>query len=147
MEKRAAHMFTYGHENSSRMWFPYIDSYAEPSTWKLESTVDKCMSAVSCGKLVMVFMTPDLQRKTYHHTVSVPVCAPNIAFAIGPFEIYIDTHILPAAAEEHCAIPAIKCSSSMRKRFYILYSTGAEGFLRIVGRKYFALCLIVGCWH
>uniref|UniRef100_A0AAG5D466 Transcription initiation factor TFIID subunit 2 n=1 Tax=Anopheles atroparvus TaxID=41427 RepID=A0AAG5D466_ANOAO len=93
MEERAAHMFTYGHENSSRMWFPCIDSYAEPCTWKLEFTVDKSMTAVSCGELVEVVMTPDLQRKTYHYTVSVPVCAPNIALAVGPFEIYVDPHM------------------------------------------------------
>uniref|UniRef100_A0A182YPI7 Transcription initiation factor TFIID subunit 2 n=1 Tax=Anopheles stephensi TaxID=30069 RepID=A0A182YPI7_ANOST len=93
MEERAAHMFTYGHENSSRMWFPCIDSYAEPCTWKLEFTVDKTMTAVSCGELVEVVMTPDLQRKTYHYVVSVPVCAPNIALAVGPFEIYVDPHM------------------------------------------------------
>uniref|UniRef100_A0A182VCN1 Transcription initiation factor TFIID subunit 2 n=1 Tax=Anopheles merus TaxID=30066 RepID=A0A182VCN1_ANOME len=93
MEERAAHMFTYGHENSSRMWFPCIDSYAEPCTWKLEFTVDKTMTAVSCGELVEVVMTPDLQRKTYHYVLSVPVCAPNIALAVGPFEIFVDPHM------------------------------------------------------
>ncbi|XP_053673216.1 transcription initiation factor TFIID subunit 2 [Anopheles nili] len=93
MEERAAHMFTYGHENSSRMWFPCVDSYSEPCTWKLEFTVDKTMTAVSCGELVEVVMTPDLQRKTYHYTVSVPVCAPNIALAVGPFEIFVDPHM------------------------------------------------------
>lgn len=93
MEERAAHMFTYGHENSSRLWFPCVDSYAEPCTWKLEFTVDKNMTAVSCGELVEVVMTPDLRRKTYHYTVSVPVSAPNIALAVGPFEIYVDPHM------------------------------------------------------
>uniref|UniRef100_A0A182J495 Uncharacterized protein n=1 Tax=Anopheles atroparvus TaxID=41427 RepID=A0A182J495_ANOAO len=38
-------------------------------------------------------MTPDLQRKTYHYTISVPVCAPNIAFVVWPFEIYVDPHV------------------------------------------------------
>lgn len=93
MEEKAAHMFTYGHENSSRLWFPCVDSYAEPCTWKLEFTVDKNMTAVSCGELVEVVMTPDLRRKTYHYTVSVPVSAPNIALAVGPFEIYVDPHM------------------------------------------------------
>ncbi|XP_058065181.1 transcription initiation factor TFIID subunit 2 [Anopheles bellator] len=93
MEERGAHMFTYGHENSSRMWFPCIDSYSEPCTWKLEFTVDKNMTAVSCGELVETVMTPDLRRKTFHYTLSVPVCAPNIALAVGAFEIHVDAHM------------------------------------------------------
>ncbi|XP_049545880.1 transcription initiation factor TFIID subunit 2 isoform X1 [Anopheles darlingi] len=93
MEERGAHMFTYGHENSSRMWFPCIDSYSEPCTWKLEFTVDKNMTAVSCGELLETVMTPDLRRKTFHYSLSVPVCAPNIALAIGAFEILVDPHM------------------------------------------------------
>lgn len=88
-----AHMFTYGHENSSRLWFPCVDSFAEPCTWKLEYTVDEYMTAVSCGELVEVVYTPDLRRKTYHYTLNTPVCAPNIALAVGPFEIYVDPHM------------------------------------------------------
>ena len=89
----SAHMFTYGLENASRLWFPCIDSYAEPCTWKLEFTVDKQLTAVSCGELTEVIMTPDLRRKTFHYVVSVPVSAPNIALAVGPFEIYVDPHM------------------------------------------------------
>ncbi|CAO1304154.1 unnamed protein product [Diamesa hyperborea] len=88
-----AHMFTYGHENSSRLWFPCVDSYAEPCTWKLEFTVDENMTAVSCGDLVEVVMTPDLRRKTFHYVMNTPICAPNIALAVGPFEIYVDPHM------------------------------------------------------
>lgn len=85
-----AHMFTYGHENSSRLWFPCVDSYAEPCTWKLEFTVDERMTAVSCGELIETVMTPDLRRKTFHYVLNTPICAPNIALAVGPFEIYVD---------------------------------------------------------
>lgn len=93
MHELGAHMYTYGHENSSRLWFPCVDSYAEPCTWKLEFTVDENMTVVSCGELVEVMMTQDLRRKTYHYVVSTPVCAPNICLAIGPFEIYVDPHM------------------------------------------------------
>lgn len=89
----ASHMYTYCHENSTRLWFPCIDSYAEPCKWKLEFTVDEHLTAVSCGDLIEVVATPDLRRKTYHYTVSVPVSAPNIALAVGPFEIYVDPHM------------------------------------------------------
>lgn len=89
----ASHMYSYGHENSSRLWFPCIDSYNEPCTWKLEFTVDEDMTAVSCGELTEVVMTPDMRRKTYHYIVNTPVCAPNIAFAVGAFEIYVDPHM------------------------------------------------------
>lgn len=88
-----AHMFTYGHENSSRLWFPCVDSYAEPCTWKLEFTVDEKMTAVSCGDLVEVVMTPDRRCKTFHYVLNTPICAPNIALAVGPFEIYVDPHM------------------------------------------------------
>ncbi|XP_055846855.1 transcription initiation factor TFIID subunit 2 [Episyrphus balteatus] len=89
----SAHMFTYGHENSTRLWFPCVDSFADPCTWKLEFTVDKLLTAVSCGELVEVVMTPDLRRKTFHYSLTTPVSAPNIALAIGPFEIYVDPHM------------------------------------------------------
>lgn len=88
-----AHFFTYGHENSSRLWFPCVDSYAEPCTWKLEFTVDEKMTAVSCGELIETVMTPDLRRKTFHYVLNTPICAPNIALAVGPFEIYVDPHM------------------------------------------------------
>lgn len=88
-----AHMFTYGHENSSRLWFPCVDSYAEPCTWKLEFTVDEKMTAVSCGELIETVMTPDLRRKTFHYVLNTPICAPNIALAVGPFEIFVDPHM------------------------------------------------------
>lgn len=88
-----AHMFTYGHENSSRLWFPCVDSYAEPCTWKLEFTVDEKMTAVSNGELTEVVMTPDLRRKTFHYVVNTPICAPNISLAVGPFEIYVDPNM------------------------------------------------------
>lgn len=91
--ENSSHMFTYGHENSSRLWFPCVDSFAEPCTWKLEFTVDENMTAVSCGELVEVVMSPDLRRKTFHYVLQVPVCAPNIALAVGPFEIYVDPNM------------------------------------------------------
>lgn len=74
-----SHMYTYCHENSSRLWFPCVDSYAEPCNWKLEFTVDEYLTAVSCGELTEIVLTPDLRRKTYHYVISAPVCAPNIA--------------------------------------------------------------------
>ncbi|KAH8369988.1 hypothetical protein KR093_001773 [Drosophila rubida] len=89
----SAHMYTNCYENSSRLWFPCVDSFADPCTWRLEFTVDKNLTAVSCGELVEVVMTPDLRKKTFHYTVSTPVCAPNIALAVGPFEIYVDPHM------------------------------------------------------
>ena len=90
MIEMGAHMYTYGHENSSRLWFPCVDSYAEPCTWKLEFTVDEKMTAVSCGDLIEVVMTPDMRRKTFHYVLNTPVCAPNISLAVGPFEIFVD---------------------------------------------------------
>lgn len=76
-------MFTYQYENSSRLWFPCVDSFAEPCTWRLEFTVDESMTAVSCGDLIEVVYTPDMRRKTFHYMLTTPTCAPNIALAVG----------------------------------------------------------------
>lgn len=94
MAELGAHLFTHADENASRLWFPCVDSFAEPCTWRLEFTVDESMTAVSCGELVEVVRgAPGTKNKTYHYAVSTPVCAPNIALAVGPFEIYVDPHM------------------------------------------------------
>uniref|UniRef100_A0A2C9LKD2 Transcription initiation factor TFIID subunit 2 n=1 Tax=Biomphalaria glabrata TaxID=6526 RepID=A0A2C9LKD2_BIOGL len=90
MAERSAHMFTYSLENQSRLWFPCMDTFSEPCTWKIEVTVDRDMTAISCGDLVGVEFTEDLLEKTYHYFLSTPVAAPNIALAVGPFEILVD---------------------------------------------------------
>lgn len=91
--ERACHLYTYGHENSARLWFPCVDTYSEPCTWKLEITVDASMSAVSSGDLVETIYTHDMKRKTFHYILSIPTAAPNIGLAIGPFEILVDPHM------------------------------------------------------
>lgn len=90
---RGAHLFTCGRENSSRLWFPCIDCFSEVCTWKLEFTVSMYMVAVSVGDLVETIYTSDLRRKTYHYYMSVPTAAPNIAVAVGPFEIFVDPNM------------------------------------------------------
>ncbi|KAK6625989.1 Transcription initiation factor TFIID subunit 2 [Polyplax serrata] len=91
--EKGAHMYSCGHENSSRLWFPCVDSYAEPCTWKLEFTVDEFMTAVSNGDLIEVVYTPDMRRKTFHYLLTTPTCAPNICLAVGPFEIFVDPYM------------------------------------------------------
>lgn len=76
-------MYTNCYENSSRLWFPCVDSFAEPCTWELEFTVDDNMTAVSCGDLVEVVYTPDMRRKTFYYTLNTPASAPTIALAVG----------------------------------------------------------------
>lgn len=93
LAERGAHMFTYCYENSSRLWFPCVDSFAEPCTWRLEFTVDENMTAVSCGDLIEVVYTPDMRRKTFYYGLNVPAAAPNIALAVGPFEIFVDPYM------------------------------------------------------
>ena len=90
MAERAAHMFTCSHENSSRLWFPCVDSYSELCTWKLEFTVDESMTAVASGELLEVVYTPDLKRKTFHYSLNIPTSASCIGFSVGPFEIFPD---------------------------------------------------------
>ncbi len=91
--ERGAHLFTYGYENSSRLWFPCVDTYSEPCTWRMEFTVDANMVAVSCGDLIETVYTQDMKRKTFHYCLSTPTTAPNIALAVGPFEIMVDPYM------------------------------------------------------
>lgn len=93
MAELGAHVFTCSDENASRLWFPCVDSFAEPCTWRLEFTVDESMTAVSCGELIEVARVPGTKNKTYNYVVTTPVCAPNISLAVGPFEIYVDPHM------------------------------------------------------
>ncbi|XP_060578386.1 transcription initiation factor TFIID subunit 2-like [Ruditapes philippinarum] len=105
LAERGAHCFTYRHENSSRLWFPCIDSYAEPCTWKLEFTCDLDMTAVSCGDLLEVIYTTDKRAKTFHYYLSTPTSAPNIALAVGPFEILVDPNMHEVT---HFCLPHLK---------------------------------------
>ncbi|XP_013789329.2 transcription initiation factor TFIID subunit 2-like [Limulus polyphemus] len=105
LAERGAHMFTYGYETSSRLWFPCIDSYSEPCTWNIECTVDACMVAVSSGDLLETVYTSDMKRKTFHYYLSTPTCAPNIALAVGPFEIVVDQHMHEVT---HFCLPHLK---------------------------------------
>lgn len=93
LAESGAHMFTYKYENSSRLWFPCIDSYSEPCTWKLEFTVDSSMTALSCGDLVDTVTSSDMKRKTYLYSLSIPTSAPNIGLAVGPFEVLVDSNM------------------------------------------------------
>lgn len=84
------HMYTYGWGNTSRSWFPCVDSYQEVCTWTIDVTAPSNMTAVSCGELYEQLLTSDGHRRVFMYTVTVPVAAPNIALAVGCFEIYPD---------------------------------------------------------
>ncbi|CAH2285827.1 transcription initiation factor TFIID subunit 2 isoform X1 [Pelobates cultripes] len=93
MAERGAHVFSYGYQNSTRFWFPCVDSYSELCTWKLEFTVDASMVAVSNGDLIETVYTPDMRKKTFHYTLAIPTASPNISLAVGPFEILVDPYM------------------------------------------------------
>lgn len=112
--ERGSHMYTYSYENASRLWFPCIDSFAEPCTWKLEFTVDVSMIAVSCGDLVETIYTPDMRRKTYHYVLNTPASAPNIALAVGPFEVYVDPNMHEVA---HFCLPQLLPSLKVSAKY------------------------------
>jgi transcription initiation factor TFIID subunit 2 len=76
-------MFTSGYANSTRLWFPCVDSFSEPCPWRLEFTVDESMIAVTSGELLEVVYTPDMRRKTFYYQLTVPTAAPHIGLAVG----------------------------------------------------------------
>lgn len=87
---RSCHMYSYKWGNSSRLWFPCIDSFSEICTWKIEVTVDTGMTVICPGELAEKIYTPDEQRVTHHFTQTIPTSACNIGIAVGPFEICPD---------------------------------------------------------
>ncbi|XP_038851137.1 transcription initiation factor TFIID subunit 2 [Salvelinus fontinalis] len=93
MAERGAHVFSFGYQNSTRFWFPCVDSYSELCTWKLEFTVDASMVAVSCGDLVETVYTHDMRKKTFHYVLPIPTAASNISLSVGPFEILVDPYM------------------------------------------------------
>ena len=91
--ERASHMYSYRWGNSSRLWFPCIDSYSELCTWKVEVTCDVGMVAVCPGELTEKIYTQDEKRVTHHFTLSTPTSASNIGIAVGPFEVFPDPEL------------------------------------------------------
>ncbi|XP_065647290.1 transcription initiation factor TFIID subunit 2 isoform X3 [Hydra vulgaris] len=91
--KRKSHLFTYKYGNSSRLWFPCIDSFSEVCTWKIEVTTDIGMIVVCPGNLVEKVYTSDEKQATHHFILSTPTSASNIGLAIGPFEVVVDQEL------------------------------------------------------
>ena len=60
MAEKAAHLFTTSYENSSRLWFPCIDSFSELATWKLEFTVEPPEAA---RRLVLETLKPEQNKE------------------------------------------------------------------------------------
>lgn len=49
---------------------------------------------VAPGDLVEVVFTPEsTKKKTFHYSLTIPTSAPNIAVAIGPFDILVDPNM------------------------------------------------------
>lgn len=95
-----AHLFTYKHHNSSRLWFPCLDSYAHPCTWLLEFTVESHLTVISCGESIGTSTSPDKRFKTYRFELNVPTSATNIGFVAGQF----DTWTNPGSIGSNCPI-------------------------------------------
>lgn len=83
------HLFTYKHHNSSRLWFPCFDSYGQPCTWLLEFTVHSHLTVISCGDLIDTYSSADRKTKTFRYRLNIPTSAPNIGFAAGQFETWM----------------------------------------------------------
>jgi len=93
LAERGAHVYSYNYGNSSRLWFPCIDSYHDVCTWKIDFTVHKALTAVCPGELQEKILSHDEQKVTYRYIITTPTSAPNIGFAVGPFETYIDPNM------------------------------------------------------
>jgi len=89
-QSRYTHLFTYKNHNSSRLWFPCLDSYGQPCTWLLEFTVESHSTVISCGNLLGTHYSQDKHYKTFRYELNVPTSAPNIGFVAGQFDAWIN---------------------------------------------------------
>lgn len=89
-KSKYSQLFTYKNHNSSRLWFPCLDSYGQPCSWLLEFTVESHLTVISCGDLIGTHFSPDKRFKTYRYELNVPTAAPNIGFAAGQFETWVN---------------------------------------------------------
>lgn len=89
-DKKDAYLCTIDH--NSHFWFPCINTFNEPCTWKIEITVEEDYSVIASGNLIEVetttspFSDSSTIFKKYHFYLQVPTCAPNIGLAIGIFD-------------------------------------------------------------
>lgn len=95
-----AHLFTYKNHNSSRLWFPCIDTYGQPCTWILEFTVESHLTVISCGDLIGSYCSADRKTRTFKYELNIPTSAPNIGFVAGQFDSWMD----PSSATSGCTI-------------------------------------------
>ncbi|KAJ6218446.1 hypothetical protein RDWZM_009603 [Blomia tropicalis] len=87
------HMFSYGRSNSSRLWFPCVDSFSESCTWSIIITVDDIFTAICSGELSDVEHNVEKKKKRYIYTLNVPTSAPNIGIVVGPFVAVVHPHM------------------------------------------------------
>lgn len=79
-------------DHNPHYWFPCVNTYNEPCTWKIEVTVEEDYSVIASGNLIEVetisspFSDSNTNFKKYHYFLQVPTCAPNIGLVIGNFD-------------------------------------------------------------
>lgn len=88
-----SHVFTYKNQNSSRLWFPCIDSYHHPCSWELEFTVHSDLTVISCGNLISTNRSQENDCVTYKYELRTPTAAPNIGFVAGNFEMHSESTV------------------------------------------------------
>lgn len=95
-----AHVFSYKNHNSSRLWFPCVDSFGITCTWLIEFTVESHLTVISCGDLLGTYSSADRKFKTFRYELNIPTSAPNIGFVAGQFETWVD----PASVTSNCPV-------------------------------------------
>ena len=87
---QGAHLFTSTQGNTSRLWFPCVDSYSELCTWEINICCPGGCFALSSGDLIDHKYMIEAKRKLFKYQLCIPTSAPNIGLAVGTFEVYPD---------------------------------------------------------
>lgn len=81
--------WTQGQEEDNHAWVPLYDNPNERTSWEVKLTVEETLTAVSNGVLVAT-TSPSAGKKTFHYKMEQPNSTYLIAFAVGPWEHYVD---------------------------------------------------------
>lgn len=103
--EQLVHLYTAKRNNSSRLWFPCVDSFSESCTWNIMVTVDEHLTAIVSGELVKTKEDAEAKTKTFIYSLQIPTSASNIGLVVGPFE----SQIHPAMHEvKHFSLSPLK---------------------------------------
>lgn len=97
------HVYLCSVDHNAHYWFPCVNSYNEPCTWKIEVIVEDNFTVIASGNLVEIETVSsangvhDLNAqkplKKFNFFLQQPTCACNIGLVVGQFDSFNDDNM------------------------------------------------------